>query len=180
MPSWPRSRLKSTRAHHLWQIPVPQGWLCPHAVGVAPRALSILILISIIAAGSAARLWEGTACHWRGQMRRGAGPLGTETDSASPVLVLPGGQLLPRVSTFLEQKTTAAWDALEGESVVTQPCPTLCNPHGLWPTKLLCPWDSPGKNTGVVATTSSRGISQPRNQTPGSYVSCIGRRVLYH
>ena len=22
-------------------------------------------------------------------------------------------------------------------------------PHGLWPTKLLCPWDSPGKNTGV-------------------------------
>ena len=22
-------------------------------------------------------------------------------------------------------------------------------PHGLWPTKLLCPWDSPGKSTGV-------------------------------
>ena len=22
-------------------------------------------------------------------------------------------------------------------------------PHGLWPTKLLCPLDSPGKNTGV-------------------------------
>ena len=21
--------------------------------------------------------------------------------------------------------------------------------HGLWPTKLLCPWDSPDKNTGV-------------------------------
>ena len=21
--------------------------------------------------------------------------------------------------------------------------------HGLWPTRLLCPWDSPGKNTGV-------------------------------
>ena len=40
-------------------------------------------------------------------MRRGAGPLGTETDSASPVLLLPGGQLLLRVSTFLEQKTTA-------------------------------------------------------------------------
>lgn len=36
-------------------------------------------------------------------MRRGAGPLGTETDSASPVLLLPGGQLLLRVNTFLEQ-----------------------------------------------------------------------------
>ena len=22
-------------------------------------------------------------------------------------------------------------------------------PHGLWPTRLLCPWDSPRKNTGV-------------------------------
>ena len=22
-------------------------------------------------------------------------------------------------------------------------------PYGLWPTRLLCPWDSPGKNTGV-------------------------------
>ena len=22
-------------------------------------------------------------------------------------------------------------------------------PHGLWPTRLLCPWDFPGKSTGV-------------------------------
>ena len=22
-------------------------------------------------------------------------------------------------------------------------------PHGLWPARLLCPWNSPGKNTGV-------------------------------
>ena len=27
-------------------------------------------------------------------------------------------------------------------------CPTL-RPHGLQPTRLLRPWDSPGKNTGV-------------------------------
>ena len=25
---------------------------------------------------------------------------------------------------------------------------SLC-PHGLQPTRFLCPWDSPGKNTGV-------------------------------
>ena len=24
-----------------------------------------------------------------------------------------------------------------------------CVTHGLWPTRLLCPWDFPGKNTGV-------------------------------
>ena len=29
-----------------------------------------------------------------------------------------------------------------------QSCPTLCDPHGLLPTRLLCPCDSPGKNTG--------------------------------
>ena len=32
--------------------------------------------------------------------------------------------------------------------LVGQSCPTL-RPHGLEPTRLLCPWDSPGKNTGV-------------------------------
>ena len=30
-----------------------------------------------------------------------------------------------------------------------QSCPTLCDPHRWQPTRLLCPWDSPGKNTGV-------------------------------
>ena len=30
-----------------------------------------------------------------------------------------------------------------------QSCSTLCDPHGLQPTRLLCPWHSPGKNTGV-------------------------------
>ena len=32
--------------------------------------------------------------------------------------------------------------------LVTQPHPTLW-PYGLQPARLLCPWDSPGKNTGV-------------------------------
>ena len=31
-----------------------------------------------------------------------------------------------------------------------------------------------------VAMPSSRGSSQPREGTQVSYVSCIGRRVLYH
>ena len=30
-----------------------------------------------------------------------------------------------------------------------QSCPTLCNPIDGQPTRLPCPWDSPGKNTGV-------------------------------
>ena len=29
-----------------------------------------------------------------------------------------------------------------------QLCPTLCEPYGWQPTRLFCPWDFPGKNTG--------------------------------
>ena len=33
--------------------------------------------------------------------------------------------------------------------LVAKSCPTLLWPHGLQPTRLLCPWDFPGKNAGV-------------------------------
>ena len=46
-------------------------------------------------------------------------------------------------------------------------------PFGLWSARLLCPWYSPGKNTGVVAISSSRGPSRPRYQTCVSCVFCI-------
>ena len=52
--------------------------------------------------------------------------------------------------------------------------------YGLYPTRLLCPWDFLGKNTGVVAMPSFRGSPRPRDQTHVSCVSCIGRWVLYH
>ena len=42
-------------------------------------------------------------------------------------------------------------------------------PHGLQPIRLPCPWDFPGRNTGLGAISSSRGSSQPMDQT---YVSC--------
>ena len=37
--------------------------------------------------------------------------------------------------------------------------------HGLWPIRLLCPWDFPDENTGVVAIFFSRGSSWPRDWT---------------
>ena len=41
---------------------------------------------------------------------------------------------------------------------VTQPCPTLCDPFGLLPARLLWPWSSPGKNTGVGCHVLLQGI----------------------
>ena len=59
-------------------------------------------------------------------------------------------------------------------------CPTLCDPrdcsppgssvHGVLQARIL-QW---------VAMSSSRGSSPPRDRTWVSYVSCIGRQVLYH
>ena len=42
--------------------------------------------------------------------------------------------------------------------------------YGLYPTRLLCPWDFLGKNTGLVAISFSRGSSRPRDRT---WISCV-------
>ena len=47
---------------------------------------------------------------------------------------------------FITQYTAAAAAAAKS----LQSCPTLCDPRDVWqPTRLIRPWDSPGKNTGV-------------------------------
>ena len=56
-------------------------------------------------------------------------------------------------------------------------CLTLCNPMECSPTRLLCPWNSLGKNTGVDCHALLQGIFPTRDWT---HVSCIGRWILYH
>ena len=46
-----------------------------------------------------------------------------------------------------------------------QSCPTL-RPQGLQPTRLLCPWDSPGKNTGGGCHSLLQGIFPTRGLNP--------------
>ena len=46
---------------------------------------------------------------------------------------------------------------------VTQSCLTLCHPPGLY----LCPWDSPGKNTGVGCCSLLQGIFPAQGSNPG-------------
>ena len=41
--------------------------------------------------------------------------------------------------------------------MLSQSCPTLCDPR-LYPTSLLCPWDFPGKHTGVGCHFLFQGI----------------------
>ena len=50
--------------------------------------------------------------------------------------------------------------------LVAQLCVTLLQPHGLRPTRFLCPWDSPtARILEWVAIPFSRGSSPPRDRT---------------
>ena len=45
-------------------------------------------------------------------------------------------------------------------------CPTLCSPMDCKPSRLLCPWDSPGKNTGVSCHALLQGIFPTQGLNP--------------
>ena len=51
--------------------------------------------------------------------------------------------------------------------LITQSCPTFFNPMDCGPPRLLCPWDSPGKNTGVGCHFLLQGIFPTQGSNPG-------------
>ena len=61
------------------------------------------------------------------------------------------------------------------ESEVTQSCLTLCDP--MEPTRLLHPWDFPGKSTGVGCHFLPQGIFLTQGSNP-DLPHC--RQTLYH
>ena len=60
--------------------------------------------------------------------------------------------------------------------LVAQLCPTL-QPQGVKPSRFLCPWNSPGKNTGMGCHSLLRGIFSPQELNL-SLLHC--RLILYH
>ena len=58
---------------------------------------------------------------------------------------------------------------MKSESEVTQSCPTQ-QPHELQPTRLLCPWDFPGKSTGV----GCHCLLRPADLAVANYVKVLG------
>ena len=53
------------------------------------------------------------------------------------------------------------------ESVSHSVVSNSLRPHGLQPARLLCPWDSPGKNTGVGSHALLQGIFLNQRSNPG-------------
>ena len=77
--------------------------------------------------------------YWSGQLR------GNLPDTG----FTPGSPALQADSLPSEPPRKQADSILYCCCLVAQSCPTLCDPHGLQPTRLLFQWDFPGNNTGV-------------------------------
>ena len=61
--------------------------------------------------------------------------------------------------------------------LVAQSCLTL-RPHGLYPARLLCPWDSPGKNTGMGCHSLLQRIFPTQGSNPVSFIA--GKFFSHH
>ena len=61
--------------------------------------------------------------------------------------------------------------------LVAQLCLTLCDPMVSSLPWFLCPWNSPGKNTGVGCLFLLQGIFSTQGSNPG-FPHC--RQILYH
>ena len=85
----------------------------------------------------------------------GLRPTSQDTPCPLPSLEL-SHHLIPGVSAG--QTASCEVTALVSDSL---------RPRGLQPTKLLCPWDSPGKNTGVGCLAFLQGIFPTQGWNPG-------------
>ena len=65
----------------------------------------------------------------------------------------------------------------ESTSISSSVVSNSLRPHRLWPTRLFCPWDSPGKNTGMGCHSLLQGIFP----TQGLNLGLLNyRQILYH
>ena len=78
---------------------------------------------------------------------------GTELES----LVLPAWQVILYLWATWETPRLQYACSIRSDSL---------QPHGLKPTRLLCPWHSPGKNTGMDSQSFLRGIFQTQGSNP--------------
>ena len=74
------------------------------------------------------------------------------------------------------QRWHVQWSEVKVKVLLAQSCPTLCDPHELQPARLLCPWDFPGKDTGVDTHFLLQGIF-PTQELKLALLHC--RQILY-
>ena len=113
-----------------------------------------------------------------------------------PVSVLPflpsdnlagKSRIQPWHQAMISHHISPGWIIKTHSPLWKSPCMCAWLLSGVWllatpwtvASRLLCPWDSPGKNTGVGCHALLQGIFPTQGSNP-SLFSCIGRWVLYH
>ena len=87
------------------------------------------------------------------------------------------------LSHFLFEPTcSSTWQSYRGKPYLCESASCSVISDSLWPhvlqtTRFLCPWNSPGKNTGVGCHSFLQGIFQTQGLNLG-LLHC--RRILYH
>ena len=91
-----------------------------------------------------------------------------------------------KVSDMTEQLNDNKYEAIYRFKVciraqsVTSVMSNSLRPFRLWPAKLLCPWDSPGKNTVVGCHALLQGIFMTQGLNPHLLQLLHSRQILYH
>ena len=102
-------------------------------------------------------------------------PLSCSVNSNSPtksrVKFLRTGIILEQM-LWSQPLAHPPWRSPESENVSCSAMSDSLRPYGLQPSRLLCPWDFPGKNTGV----SSHSLFQGIFQTQGSNLGLLHHR----
>ena len=86
-------------------------------------------------------------------------------------------------STICESQTGNHSDTINDNVLSHSVMSNALWPQGLQSTRLLCPWNFPGKNTGVGCHFLLQVSSDPGTEPTISCISCIsciGRQILYH
>ena len=91
----------------------------------------------------------------------------------------------PTPGVHSDSRPSSQWchPAISSSGIPFSSCPQSLpaseslGPHGLSATKLLCPWNFPGKNTGRGCHFLLQGISPTQGLNPG-LLHC--RQILYH
>ena len=81
-------------------------------------------------------------------------------------LIPTGASLLASLEYGKPNWWAYGWSHTMRHAKLLQSCPILCNPQGLLPTRLLCPLDSPGKNTRVGCHFLLQGIFLIQGSNP--------------
>ena len=95
----------------------------------------------------------------------------------SQVILLVGTHYGSRISGLLDKLIYSLFYEKSCCCLVTKLCPALLGPHGLQCTKLLCPWNFPGKNIGVSCHFLLQGIFPTQESNP-CLLYC--RWILYY